>query len=119
MAARLTGQYYKEQGLLATEHALIDDNGDGLGTPPDWFQGVRAVKKAEGGKSLDGVRAHQMVLVRGQSEQQLAPAARARRDELEQELGALRSKKAELKEDDYYRQLEVILVEIARLYQSR
>lgn len=117
MAARQTAQSYKEEGLLATEHPLIDDNGDGLGTPPDWFQGVRAVKTAEGGKSLDGIRAHQMVLVRGESEQKLDPAARVRRDELEQNLGALRSKKAQLQEDDYYRQLEGILTQIARLYQ--
>lgn len=118
LAARQTSQYYKEQGLLATEHPLIDDNGDGLGTPFEWFQGVRAVKTAEGGKSVDGIRAHQMVLVRGEFEQKLAPAARARRDELEEDLGALRLKKAQLKEDDYYRQLESILVEIARLYQT-
>ena len=119
MAARLTEQFYKDQGRLATEHSLIDDNGDGLGTPPDWFHGVRAVKTAEGGKSVDGVRAQQMVLVRGASEQKLPPAARARRDELEQNLSALRSKKTELKEDDYYRQLEAILVEIARLYEGK
>jgi hypothetical protein len=119
MAARLTGQSYKEQGLLATEHSLLDDNGDGLGTPPEWFHGVRAVKTAEGGKSVDGVRAHQKVLVRGESEQKLAPAARGRRDELEEHLGALRAKKAGLNEDDYYRQLEAILVEMARLYQSQ
>jgi hypothetical protein len=119
LAARLTDQFYKEQGRLATEHALIDDNGDGLGTPLEWFHGVRAVKTAEGGKSVDGVRAHQMVLVRSESEQKLPPAVRARRDELEQNLSALRSKKPELNEDDYYRQLEAILVEIARLYESK
>jgi len=119
LAARLTDQFYKEQGRLATEHALIDDNGDGLGTPLEWFHGVRAVKTAEGGKSVDGVRAHQMVLVRGESEQKLPPAVRARRDELEQNLSALRSKKPELNEDDYYRQLEAILVEIARLYETK
>ena len=27
-----------------TEHALIDDNGDGQGTPADWFQGIRVVE---------------------------------------------------------------------------
>jgi hypothetical protein len=119
LAARLTDQFYKEQGRLATEHSLIDDNGDGLGTPPDWFHGVRAIKTAEGGKSVDGVRAHQMVLVRGEAEQQLSPAVRARRDELEQSLSALRAKKSEMKEDDYYRQLESILVEVSRLYEGK
>ncbi|HWF18119.1 MAG TPA: hypothetical protein VG754_02585, partial [Verrucomicrobiae bacterium] len=64
MASRQVEQFYKDQGRLLTEHALLDDNGDGLGTPPDWFSGLRAVKKAADGKSVDGVRANQMILVR-------------------------------------------------------
>lgn len=118
-ASRQVEQYYKEQGRLMTEHALLDDNGDKFGTPPDWFQGVRAMKKAADGKSVDGVRAHQMILVRGDAEQKLAADVRARRDELEQKLSALRSRKTAMKEDDYYRELEAILVETARLYQGR
>lgn len=118
LASRQTADFYKEQGRLMTEHALLDDNGDGLGTPPDWFQGVRAAKTAEGGKSVDGVRAHQIMLVRSDAEQKLSPEARARRDELEQKLSTLRSRKAGMQEDDYYRQLEAILVETARLYQT-
>ena len=118
LASRQTADFYKEQGRLMTEHALLDDNGDGLGTPPDWFQGVRAVKKATGGKSVDGVHAHQVMLVRGDAEQKLSPELRARRDELEQKLSALRSRKTVMPEDDYYQQLEAILVETARLYQG-
>jgi hypothetical protein len=119
MASRQVDQFYREQGRLMTEHALLDDNGDGLGTPSEWFRGVRAVKTPDKGKSVDGVRAHQMILARGQSEQALLPAARARRDELEQELSALRAKKAEMNEDDYYGKLEKIMVETARLYQDK
>jgi hypothetical protein len=119
LAARQTDQFYRDQGRLMTEHALLDDNGDGLGTPPEWFRGVRAVKTPEKGKSVDGVRAHQMILARGQSEQTLRPEARARRDELEQELSALRLKKPDMKEHEYYRQLEKIMVETARLYSDK
>lgn len=118
MASRQTADFYKVQGRLMTEHPLLDDNGDGLGTPPDWFQGVRTVKTAAGGKSVDGVRAHQMMLVRGDAEQKLTPEVRAHRDELEEKLSALRSRKSQMQEDDYYRQLETILVETARLYQA-
>ena len=32
-AAELTGDWYTQQGRLASEHALLDDNGDGRGTP--------------------------------------------------------------------------------------
>jgi len=119
MASRQTADFYKDAGRLATEHSLIDDNGDGLGTPPEFFRGVRAVKKAANGKSVDGVRAHQMNLVRSRNEQELSPALRARRDELEAQLSALRDRKAQLNEDDYYNQLEKILVEMAKLYETK
>jgi hypothetical protein len=118
-ASRLVEQFYKEQGRLMTEHALLDDNGDGLGTPAEWFRGVRAVKSAADAKAVDGVRTHQMFLVRGDAERQLSPEVRARRDELERELGALRSRKTKINEDEYYRQLEGILLETARLYERK
>lgn len=118
-AARQVEQFYKEAGRLATEHALLDDNGDGLGTPADWFRGVRATKTAANGKSVDGVRALQLNLVRSAAEQELSPELRARRDELEKQLSELRSHRAGMKEDDYYGQLEGILVETARLYESK
>jgi len=118
LAAREVAQFYQEAGRLATEHPLLDDNGDGLGTPADWFRGVRAVKTPAKGKSVDGVRAHQFHLVRSQVEQELSPASRQRRDELEEQVNALRARKATMPEDEYYRQLKDILVQIARLYEN-
>jgi hypothetical protein len=118
-ASRQVEQFYKEAGRLATEHALLDDNGDSLGTPADWFRGVRAVKTAANGKSVDGVRAHQMHLVRSAVEQELSPELRARRDELEKQLSELRARKDAMKTDAYYSQLESILVDIAKLYENK
>jgi hypothetical protein len=119
LASRQVEQFYKEAGRLATEHALLDDNGDGLGTPADWFRGVRAIKTAAGGKSVDGVRAHQLNLVRSEIERELSPELRARRDELEKKMSALRLRKADMNEDQYYGQLESILIETAGLYENR
>src|SRR5687768_17002490 len=34
-------EFYEQESRLATEHSLLDDTGDALGTPADWFQGVR------------------------------------------------------------------------------
>jgi hypothetical protein len=116
-SARLT-EFYKTEGRLATEHPLIDDNGDGLGTPPDWFKGVRAVKKAQGGATADGPRAQQFVLLRSPDEQKLSTAVRIQRDELEIALVKLRDTKAKLSEDEYYRRLEELLLQIARLYET-
>jgi hypothetical protein len=118
LASREVAQSYKDQGLLMSEHALLDDNGDGLGTPPDWFHGLRATKSAAEGKTVDGVRAHQMILVRGESEQKLSPETRATRDNLETQLSTLRARKSTMKEDEYYKQLETIMLQIARLYEK-
>lgn len=116
MAGRRVEQFYREEGRLATEHALLDDNGDGLGTPPDWFRGVRAVKSSADGHAADGIRAHQLNLVRSAAERDLSPEMRAKRDTLEEQLSALRTRKDQLEEKEYYRRLEAILVQIAELY---
>ncbi|HUY91956.1 MAG TPA: hypothetical protein VMV10_24660 [Pirellulales bacterium] len=117
-AAARTADFYKEDSRLATEHALIDDNADGLGTPADWFRGVRAVKTAKDGASPDGLRAGRWQLVPSRSELELPAEVRGRRDELELEIAALRQRKMELPEDRYYAQLEPLVVELARLYEQ-
>jgi hypothetical protein len=118
MASRQVAEFYEADGRLATEHALLDDNGDGLGTPADFFRGVRAVKKPAGGGSVDGLRAHQIHLVRSEQEQKMPPELRARRDDLELALARLRESKPTLNEDEYYRQLENLMLELAGLYSS-
>jgi hypothetical protein len=114
-ASRRVAEFYKTEGRLATEHALIDDNGDGLGTPSDWFRGLRAVRKAGEGALLDGARAHQLHLVLSPEERALAPEVRARRDSLEMAIARLREDKPRLSEDEYYRRLEAVLLELGRL----
>jgi hypothetical protein len=117
-ASRRVAEYYSTEGRMVTEHALLDDNGDGLGTSADWFRGIRAVKSAKDGAPLDGFRAHQFHLVQSEAERKLPPGARARRDELELSIAKLRRSKAQLAEDDYYQQLESLLLEMARLHES-
>jgi hypothetical protein len=117
-AARQTADWYKMEGRLATEHPLLDDNGDRLGTQADWFRGVRAIKKPEKGTSVDGVRAHQVHLVRNEAEKRLPAEVRARRDEIELAIAKLREAKAQMKEEDYYQQLEPLLMDMARLYET-
>jgi hypothetical protein len=114
-AARVT-EFYKTEGRLATEHALIDDNGDGLGTPAEWFRGTRATKKAQNNVSLDGARARQFHLIRSEAEQKLSPEQRARRDEIELAIEALREAKAKLGEEEYYRRLEGLMLDLAKVY---
>lgn len=117
-ASHRTTEYYNAENRLATEHALIDDTGDGLGTPSEWFRGVRATKKATDNTPLDGARAHQFHLVRSRAEQQLAPDARSRRDALELEIAKLRDAKATMPEEAYYRELEQRLLALAAIYDA-
>ena len=117
-AARRTADYYESEGRMLTEHALLDDNGDGLGTPSAFFRGVRATKSAQAGAPLDGLRAQQWHLLRSEAEARLTPEVRARRDALELNVARLRPRKGSMTEDEYYQQLEALLVELARLYQQ-
>jgi len=117
-AAARVQEFYAQDARLATEHALIDDNGDGLGTPADWFRGVRATRSAKDGALPDGLLANQLCLVRSKQEQAMPAELRARRDALEQEIARLRQDKPRYAEEDYYRRLESLLLELARLYEQ-
>ena len=117
-ACRNLDEFYKQEARLPSEHALLDDNGDGLGTPAAWFRGIRATQRAKEGASLDGTRAHQIHLVASDREKQLPPELRKRRDALELAIAKLREEKAALNEDDYYNRLEKLMLELAQLYEQ-
>ena len=59
-----------------------------------------------------------MALVSSESERALTPVQRGQRDALERELEALRARKSELKEHDYYRQLEEIVRQLGAIYRA-
>jgi hypothetical protein len=117
-AANRVDEYYRSRGQLATEHALIDDNGDRLGTPANWFRGVRATQRAKDGAQLDGLRAHQLHLIPSDHEREITGEVRDRRNQLERSIAALRDRKGKLKEDEYYERLEELMVDLARLYRD-
>jgi hypothetical protein len=118
IASRKTAEFYKEERRLATEHALLDDNGDGMGTPADWFRGLRAVKKAKEDAAVDGLLAQQFHLKPAGGEQLLLGEDQARRDALERAVLLFREKKGQMPEDVYYNELEKLLLPLARFYQS-
>ena len=123
LEAFLTGssrvdEYYRTHSQLATEHSLLDDNGDKLGTPPNWFRGVRATQRAKDGAALDGIRAHQLHLIPSDRERGIPAEVRQRRDQLELSIAALRDQKGKLGEEEYYLRLEKLMVELARLYRD-
>ena len=107
-ATKLTADYYKTKNRLATEHALIDDNGDGTGH-----------EEATAG---DGTLAKTMYLDSKPLQQAAGDAELARllgeRQRLEEAVEKLKARKAELKPEEYDRQLEDLLVELAKVNQA-
>ncbi len=116
LASARVREFYQQDARLATEQALLDDNGDGRGTPAAWFRGIHPVRQAKDGASLDGPRAHQFLLVPNQAERKMPSDIRNRRDELEQRIAQLREEKGKFDEDAYYAKLEPLLIELAKLY---
>jgi len=117
-ASHRVSEFYSAAGRLATEHALLDDNGDGLGTPAEWFRGIRPVQKARDDASLDGYRAHQLHLLHSPAETAMPPDLRARRDQLELQVMELRDARATVSDEEYFSKLEPLLREIARIYEQ-
>jgi hypothetical protein len=107
-ATKLTGDYYEKKGLMATEHALLDDNGDGVGHA-----------KADDG---DGALARttyfdSLPLQQAGGDEELAKLF-SERLRLEGEIEQLKARKAQMNEDEYDAALEKLLIEFAKVGQS-
>ena len=104
-ANRLTVEFYARAGRLATEHALLEDNGDGTGHD-----------KAEGG---DGLLARATYLDSLNVEQAAANATTAKllreRARLEGEIEQLIARKQALSEPEYEATLEKLFIELAKV----
>src|SRR5690606_33116880 len=93
-AVARTEQFYRGEARLASEHALLDDNGDGRGTSAECFRGLRPIQAAESGTPIDGQRAVRVMLFASPQALQLAPAQQAERESIESRIDALRASKA-------------------------
>ena len=111
-AAEQTARYYAETQHLATEHPQLDDSGDAEGTRAERLDG-----------SPDGnLAAVTYLRRRGASLAAVSGADRAeaarllqQRDALERDIAALKSRKINFAEDDYYARLEMLFLRLARL----
>ena len=110
IASRKVGEYYRENDRLVSENALLDDNGDGRGTPADWFRGVRIEKKAKGNSNADGLLSRLVFPVVPAAEKEIPEPLRKKRAEVEAKIETLRSLKKSLEADVYYRDLEKLFV---------
>jgi hypothetical protein len=116
-AAKQVQDFYKENDRMATEHALIDDNGDQRGTPSDWFNGTRVVKRPQNNSvAPDGARARVLALVPPAADLLLSNEQLQLREQYERQLEQLRSRKAQMDVDAYYTALEALLRKLAAIY---
>jgi hypothetical protein len=109
-ASKAAATFYENEGRLATEHALIEDNGDGLGTRRESLEAPAADAK------LDGERAAQLILVLSDEEKKLTDEQRNKRDALERELKTLKEQREKLTDDVYYTKLEKLLRDLGEVY---
>ena len=107
-ANRLTEDFYKRAGRLASEHAVIDDNGDGVGHD-----------KLEAG---EGVLARATYLDSLSVDEAAASVATAKlikaRARLEGEIEQLIARKASMQEAEYESTLERLFIELAKVNRS-
>jgi hypothetical protein len=110
-ASQRTAQSYEESNHLATEHALLEDTGDG--------EGHRAEELADQGEgNLAGVTylKRQSGAIAGGGPVDASAAQQFRqKDDLEREIADLKGQKGQLGEEEYYGQLEGLFVQLARL----
>ncbi len=98
---------YEQQNRLLTEHAVLDDNGDGQGTTepgPDGADGMLAKVLYLAASGADTPRAGDPAL----------GALYRERDVLERQVAELRTRKDAMAQDAYERKLEELLVALAR-----
>lgn len=107
-ASRLTGDFYKRAGRLATEHALLEDNGDGVGH-----------EKVEAG---EGLLARATYLDSLSVDEAAASVATAKlikeRARLEGEIEQLIARKMFLPEAEYEANLERLFIQLAKVNRS-
>jgi hypothetical protein len=106
--------YYEEENLLKTEHAQLDDDGDGLGIgEPGESEGDRASAAYLAGETAaaTGLTAEEVA-----SDPELAALVENRQD-LEGRVEALKLQKASMPEDLYMQELEKLLLELATVSQ--
>ena len=117
-ASRRTAEFYTTEGRLASEHSLLDDNGDGRGSRGELFIGLRPADNVKEPELLDGRAAGKWHLVRSEEERLLTSEQRQQRDALEAELETLRRQKESIDESHYLDALETLMLRLGKIYQA-
>ncbi len=107
-ARNRTSEWYAGQGLLATEHPLLDDNGDGRGTRepgPGGTDGLLAGRVYFGRRSTAAVKS-------GSPEER---SLQADMEALRRQIDELKARKDQVDPGEYTARMEALLIELARV----
>ena len=107
-ARNKTSEWYAGEGLLATEHPLLDDNGDGRGTRepgPGGTDGMLAGRVYFGRRSTAAVKS-------GSPEER---ALQAGMEALRWQIDELKARKDQVDPGEYTARMEELLIELARV----
>ncbi len=107
-------QFYENEGRLASEQALLDDNGDSRGTPAAFYRGARPVKAPANGLKLDGAFASRTLVSNFGVPDKRSKEQRELAESLANQVEALRTRKKEMAEEEYYKELEQLFLAIAK-----
>ncbi|MGI8566096.1 MAG: hypothetical protein ACR2LZ_06400 [Pyrinomonadaceae bacterium] len=107
-AAKLTDEMYKSAGRLATEHALLEDSGDGVGHP--------SLEAGDG--ALARTTYFNVPIATPAGGDNRAAKVLAERTRLEEEIEQLKARKSQMPVSDYEATLEKLLIELAKLNQA-
>ena len=110
--------FYQSGDRIATEHALIDDNGDGKGTPATMFRGVRPNSRAKDGLALDGSAALRVTVAPSGGRLPFTPDELKERDEIETQIDALRGNAGQLDQETLDAALLPLMLRLSRIYQA-
>jgi hypothetical protein len=113
--SRTVARHYEQQGLLATEHPLLDDTGDGSGSEAP---GSNPSADAHAPPIEDGALARATYLERdpieATADAELA-ALLAQRRTLEERAEALKQRKTTMAPEVWDREFEALMIELARV----
>lgn len=110
-AAEKTDQWFADNGHIPTENALLDDNGDGEGSRIEDLEDSGDGNLAAITYLSPDTGAAVLLAEAGNPE---AAGWLREKNQIEQEIAALKSQKGNLSVNDYYTQLEVLFVRLAR-----
>jgi hypothetical protein len=112
-AQRKVDAWYKERGKLATEHALLEDDADGKGSAlpsPANGEGLLAAIVSPGGSQAAST-SHSPAAPQNDESARLV----AERKRLEADIQGLRYRKSAVPEDKYRKDMEQLLLALARV----